>query len=135
MTTAPTDRYIRAAKIDRVIDGDTIDLLIDLGWSMTLRERIRLSGAQAPESRGEEAVAGAYVANKVRAELLEGLPVLLESQEYKRERYGRTVGRIYRLGGWCVNDWLLDQKLAWPTDQRGAIVGPRDLTLLTGIPK
>ena len=38
-------------EIVRVVDGDTVDVIIDLGFSLTKKERVRLAGIDAPESR------------------------------------------------------------------------------------
>jgi len=43
--------YEYKAKLDRVIDGDTIDCHIDLGFNVTLKERVRLKGIDTPETR------------------------------------------------------------------------------------
>ena len=43
--------YEYAAKIDRVVDGDTVDVTLDLGFSIRYQARVRLLGINAPESR------------------------------------------------------------------------------------
>ena len=43
----PNYRY--RAKLDRVVDGDTMDVVIDLGFYVELRERVRLAGIDTPE--------------------------------------------------------------------------------------
>lgn len=43
--------YIYKAKLDRVVDGDTLDAIIDLGFDITVHKRIRLTGINTPESR------------------------------------------------------------------------------------
>lgn len=43
--------YEYSAKTVRVVDGDTVDLLVDLGFGITIKERFRLYGINAPESR------------------------------------------------------------------------------------
>ena len=43
--------YVYKAKLDRVVDGDTLDAIIDLGFDITVHKRIRLAGINAPESR------------------------------------------------------------------------------------
>lgn len=47
----PEDRFIRRGVIVRVVDGDTLDVEIDLGWSMKLRERLRLELVDTPEMK------------------------------------------------------------------------------------
>ena len=43
--------YTYKAKLDRVVDGDTVDAHIDLGFDITIHKRIRLAGIDTPESR------------------------------------------------------------------------------------
>ena len=43
--------YEYAVTIRRVVDGDTVDLLIDLGFSTLIKERVRMAGIDTPESR------------------------------------------------------------------------------------
>ena len=43
--------YIYNIKLDRVVDGDTIDVNIDLGFDVWVKKRVRFSGVNAPESR------------------------------------------------------------------------------------
>ena len=50
------DNYIRAAKLDRVIDGDTVSLHVDLGSNVTITELFRLHGIDAPEPHTETRV-------------------------------------------------------------------------------
>ena len=39
------------SSVDRVVDGDTVDVIIDLGFDLTKKERVRLAGIDTPESR------------------------------------------------------------------------------------
>ena len=48
--------YTYKAKLDRVVDGDTIDANIDLGFDITIHKRIRLAGIDTPESRTRDLV-------------------------------------------------------------------------------
>ena len=43
--------YTYKAKLDRVVDGDTVDAYIDLGFDISVHKRIRLAGIDSPESR------------------------------------------------------------------------------------
>jgi micrococcal nuclease len=49
MTRKVTDPYVRRAKVSRVIDGDTLDLEVDLGYNVSLKIRGRLLGVDTPE--------------------------------------------------------------------------------------
>lgn len=127
--SAPQESYARHAIVRRVVDGDTIDLDIDLGWGVWISERVRLAGVDTPEIRGAERTAGLHVANRVQERLVLGAPCVLHSLDFGRDRYGRTVGRIYA-DDWCLNDWLLDARLGWPTDANGKLTVERTLELL-----
>jgi len=86
--------YVYKAKLDRIIDGDTVDAVIDLGFDVSVHKRIRLAGIDTPESRTrdlEEKKRG--LASKARLEeLLEGGEFVLESKEVGK--YGRVLGTL-----------------------------------------
>ena len=87
--------YTYKAELDRVIDGDTIDVNIDLGFDITVHKRIRLAGIDTPESRTrdlEEKKRG--LASKARlVELLDTGDLVVESQEV--DKYGRVLGVLH----------------------------------------
>ena len=97
--------YKYNAKLDRVVDGDTVDALVDLGFNTWKKIRIRMVGMNAPESRTrdlEEKARG--IAAKIRLEeLLEGGTFILESQGVGK--YGRCLGILY------VNDINVNKTL------------------------
>ena len=136
----PQERFYRNGTLLNVVDGDTVDVKIDLGWSTWVIERLRLEHVDTPEVRGAEKLAGKWVADWVRAELPVDTEIVLASLVFDRSgrvrgKYGRTVSHIYRRADqWCLNQALLDEKLAWETDDSGSLQTARDLALLTGIP-
>ena len=87
--------YEYTAKLDRVVDGDTVDALVDLGVDTWKKVRIRMMGMNAPESRTrdlEEKARG--IAAKVRLEeLLENGTCVLQSMGVGK--YGRCLGIIF----------------------------------------
>ena len=108
------------AEVHQVIDGDTVDLDLSLGFGVVLRQRARLLGLNCPEKNTE---AGRAASAFVRA-WADGCndQVLVEVCE-KREKYGRLLVRLFpRDGVGCLNDRLLAEELAIPYD--GA--GPRE---------
>lgn len=138
----PEDRFNRSAVLKRVVDGDTLDVEIDLGWSMTLKERVRLAGVDTPEINNKvEKEAGKWVKSEVAELFKEETPLIITSTAYDRTgnvrgKYGRTMAEVYRLNdGLCLNDYLIQKKWGWPTDDKGSIVGERSLALLKGLPK
>ena len=88
--------YTYKAKLDRVIDGDTIDVNIDLGFDISVHKRIRLAGIDTPESRTrdlEEKKRG--LASKAKlVELLDDGDFVLESKEVGK--YGRVLGTLHK---------------------------------------
>jgi len=108
------DRYFRRARVHRVVDGDTVDLIIDLGFDVWLKERVRLAGIDAYESRTRDAVekakglrAKAFVENWVEGY---GGIVILHSTNFSTGKYGRTLGRLFDISGSdCLNDMLLSE--------------------------
>ena len=87
--------YVYKAKLDRIIDGDTVDAVIDLGFDVSVHKRIRLAGIDTPESRTrdlEEKERG--LASKARLEVMvKGGEFILESKEVGK--YGRVLGTLF----------------------------------------
>ena len=105
--------YECKAKLDRVVDGDTVDALIDLGFDVWVKKRIRLEGIDAPETRTrdlEEKDRG--LATKERLTGLLGASngefVLVSHGVGK---YGRCIGTIY-IDKENINQLLLSEGLA-----------------------
>ena len=114
--------YRYNAKLDRVVDGDTIDAEIDLGFELTIKMRIRLGGINAPESRTRnlaEKKMGLAAKERLK-EMLEGSANEFELESTKLGKYGRVIGRIHisKLSGKdtitqvCVNDKLVEEGYA-----------------------
>ena len=101
----------------RVIDGDTIDADIDLGFSVKIKKRIRLAGINAPESRTRNlAEKKMGLAAKDRLiEMLEGAANCFELESTELGKYGRVLGRLHidKIAGKdvitkvCINDCLV----------------------------
>lgn len=138
----PEDRFIRSAELIRVVDGDTLDVEIDLGWSMRLKERLRLERVDTPELRKpEERKAGLWVKDKVSELFKEKTRLIITSMAYNRTgqvrgKFGRTMAVVYRAeDGLCLNEYLLRERLAWRTNDSGKLLEERSLSLLLGIPE
>lgn len=143
----PEERFHRSAILLRVVDGDTLDVQIDLGWSMKLKERIRLAEVDTPEVSGSERAAGISVKSKVeeffgvKDEIVpENTRLILTSVKYDRtgklrDHYCRTIAEVYRAeDGENLNGYLIEEKLGWKTDFDGNLLEERSLSLLTGLP-
>jgi micrococcal nuclease len=95
--------YTYNAKLDRVIDGDTIDANIDLGFDITIHKRIRLTGIDTPESRTrdlEEKKRGLAAKDRL-IELLEDGSFILESREVGK--FGRVLGTLHTINKESIN--------------------------------
>jgi micrococcal nuclease len=84
--------YEYRAVLDRVVDGDTVDLVVDLGFRTKAHHRFRLQGIDAPEPRGATKTEG-LAAKAWLAEALEGKPLIIRSE--KTGKYGRWLATIW----------------------------------------
>ena len=90
-------KYLYDAELIRVIDGDTIDAWIDLGFDIAIRRRIRLWGINAPETRTldlQEKAEGFEAKNRL-IELLELNRGQFMVRSQGLDKYGRCLGEIY----------------------------------------
>ena len=114
------DKYIYRAKLERVVDGDTIDALIDVGFDIWVKKRIRYKGIDTWESRTRDLAekkkglaAKAYVKD------------LLENSDdgkfsiisHGRGKYGRVLGELFVKGHESsVNELLKENVHAYEYD-------------------
>ena len=93
----------RVTEINRVVDGDTIDVTIDLGFDLYKKERVRIAGVDKPEKRTrdkEEKVLGIDATNWMKEQLegaIDGEDELTIRTELKggMGKYGRLLGWLY----------------------------------------
>ncbi len=105
--------YEYNAKLDRVIDGDTIDAMVDLGFSVWTHKRIRLSGIDAPETRTrdlDEKQRG-YKTKERLTSLLEASKGMFKLRSHGVGKYGRCLGTII-VDNQNINELLLSEGLA-----------------------
>ena len=96
------------AKIVRVIDGDTIDALIDLGFSVWIKKRIRMSGINAPESRTrdlEEKKLGIAAKERLQS-ILNDSSGSFTLVSHGVGKYGRCLGELF-IGDKSINEQLI----------------------------
>lgn len=108
----------RVKSVIAVIDGDTIDVDIDLGFDISLTKRVRLAGIDTPESRTKdkaEKVLGLEVKELLKKKLKEAKTIVIKTQlPDSTEKYGRILGWIYLDGeGLSVNEALIAGGYAW----------------------
>ena len=108
--------YEYSAKVLRVIDGDTIELDVDLGFRVRRTLRVRLAGVDAPECRGASRAKG--IASKVVAEkiLLGGNPVKLKTR--RGRSFDRWIGTIELQDGTDLGSELVRLGHAVSTETR-----------------
>ena len=103
-------------KINRVIDGDTVDLDIDLGFGVTLSHRVRLKDVNAAETRTlnlEEKKKGIEARLWLEKELSRQGEWIIETT--KEDKYGRILGTLYLIGDpVTVNERMLNEGIAEP---------------------
>jgi micrococcal nuclease len=93
--------YRVPATVLRVVDGDTVEVLLDLGWRVHLREVIRLYGIDTPETRGPKvSPEGKKAAGFTQSWIKEATSLEVESLSFdsRLDKFGRTLARIYRNG-------------------------------------
>ena len=102
-------------EIVKVVDGDTIDIVIDLGFNLSKKERVRLAGIDSPESRTkdlEEKELGLESKEFLKRRLEDGKASGLRVKTEKDGKYGRMLGWIY-CGDTNINTEMVDRGYAW----------------------
>ena len=94
------DKYIYRGKLERVVDGDTIDALIDVGFDIWIKKRIRYSGIDTWESRTrdlEEKAKGleTKARNKELLEKVSSKSGYFRLKSHGVGKYGRVLGEIF----------------------------------------
>ncbi len=103
--------YEYRGTVERIVDGDTIDVRLDLGFHVWTYIRLRLRGVNAPEVRGPEREAGLRTSAMLRERLPAGSPISVAS--HKTGKYGRWIADVEHMGR-DIGECLLDQGLAKP---------------------
>lgn len=107
--------YTYRVTLDRVVDGDTADVNIDLGFDCWLRkQRVRFDGIDTPEIRTTDALekaAGQLAAARVEELLRNAKEIQLTCTSYNKSTFNRIVGKLW-VDGVSVNNILLAEKLA-----------------------
>ena len=108
--------FVREVK--KIVDGDTIDVVIDLGFSILFESRVRLAGIDTPESRTTDKMEKAlgleskkYLESRIKA----AKNVVIKTEKLdSSEKYGRILGWIYLDGeGNSLNTEMIEKGYAW----------------------
>ena len=108
--------YVR--KVENVVDGDTIDVLIDLGFDILFQSRVRLAGIDTPESRTKdlkEKTLGLESKEYLKKALKAAKSVVIKTEKMdSSEKYGRILGWVYINGDTVsLNDMMINDGYAW----------------------
>ena len=105
-------QYVYKAKIINVVDGDTVDMIVDLGFYTFIKERFRLSHIDTPELNSPDAEERKKaVEAKNFMSQYNNQDVLIKSS--KKDKYGRFLAEIYQLNSTTsINDSLVSNNLA-----------------------
>ncbi len=112
--TLDMNLYHYNAKIIKVYDADTVTAIVDCGFSIKLKIKVRLYGINAPELRGKERPEGLRSRDYLR-DLILNKNVIIETIKDKKGKYGRYIGIIH-IDGKNVNELLVENKYAVKKD-------------------
>ena len=116
--------------IDKIVDGDTIDIVIDLGFSIFSRQRLRLKGIDAPETLTKN-----EIEKQLGNEAKEFVAVWMINQKnlriqtFKDDKYGRMLVEVFGDNDVCLNKLMIEEGYAWSYDGVGERVKDYNLLL------
>ena len=109
--------YEYSCTVDRVVDGDTIDVILDLGFDILYKSRVRLFAIDTPESRTrnkDEKVRGKMSAKFLQDSVDSGNKVVIQTKlKDSRGKFGRVLGTVI-VDGVDINQAMCDNYLAVP---------------------
>jgi micrococcal nuclease len=105
-------------KVTGVIDGDTIDVEIDLGFNVSFSQRVRLAGIDTPESRTKdlnEKKLGLEAKDWLKSKLKDAENIVIKTElPDSSEKYGRILGWLHIKGfDKSLNQMMIDEGYAW----------------------
>lgn len=108
--------FVREVK--NVVDGDTIDVIIDLGFDILFSSRVRLAGIDTPESRTTdkaEKALGLEAKEYLKKQLKDAKSVVIRTEKMdSSEKYGRILGWVYINGdSESINNKMINDGYAW----------------------
>jgi len=104
-------------EIVKIVDGDTVDIVLDLGFDVYRKERVRINRVDTPELNSKD-VAEKKLAieakNYVSTWMINQKKIRIKT--FKDDKYGRLLGEFYGDGDLCLSDLLIDGGYAWAYD-------------------
>ena len=118
----------KVKEVVRVVDGDTVDLILDLGFGLFKKERCRIAGVDTPEkrTRNDKEKKLGYDATTFAEEWFSGGDIVVRTG--KDGKYGRMLAWCYK-GEECFNHRLIDEGYAW-VYQGGTKIDAEDMASL-----
>ena len=112
------DPFLYKCTIQRIVDGDTVDVNIDLGFGIWLyKERVRVAGIDTPEKRTRdkvEKIFGLAATAKAHTLIPEGSNCIIRTRRDKAGKYGRTMGDFVLEDGTLYTDVMIETRHAVP---------------------
>ena len=103
--------YEYSCKVERVVDGDTIDVVLDLGFDILYKSRVRLYGIDTPESRTrnlDEKARGKMASAFLKESIDNGTKVVIQTKlKDSRGKFGRVLGDVV-VDGVNINQSMID---------------------------
>jgi micrococcal nuclease len=111
----------RVKQVLKVVDGDTIDVVIDLGFDISFTSRVRLAGIDTPESRttdAREKILGVEVKDYLKKALEGATDIVIRTEKAdSSEKYGRILGWLFiNRQTDSLNMELVNKGYAWAYD-------------------
>jgi micrococcal nuclease len=108
----------RVKQVIKVVDGDTIDVDIDLGFSISYSQRLRLAGIDTPESRTTDKLEkslGLESKEYLKSKLKDAKDIVVRTEKPdSSEKYGRILGWVYVNGdSKSLNEQMIEDGYAW----------------------
>ena len=105
-------------KVNKVVDGDTIDVDIDLGFDISFSSRVRLAGIDTPESRTADKIEkalGIEAKAFLKHEIESAKSVVIKTEKMdSSEKYGRILGWVFLDGSEVsINQKMINEGYAW----------------------
>jgi len=106
--------YEYSCRINRVIDGDSVDVCIDLGFDISFTSSVRLYGIDTPESRTrdpQEKKCGLLSKKFLEEAVKNGKNIIIRTQKDEKGKFGRVLGSLI-IDGANINHKMIEENLA-----------------------
>ena len=106
--------YEYSCRINRVIDGDSVDVCIDLGFDISFTSSVRLYGIDTPESRTrdlDEKKCGLLAKKFLEEAVKNGKNIIIRTQKDEKGKFGRVLGSLI-IDGTNINHKMIEENLA-----------------------